>query len=76
MHSVRRHEGVATKRYKLIRFYGLDVPDGEEWEFYDLEIDPNEMKSLFNDPAYSSKVTEMKAELQRLRDYYQVPDAT
>ena len=32
------HEGVATKRFKLIRFYGPDVHDGEEWEFYDLEV--------------------------------------
>ena len=37
VHSVRRHEGVTTKRYKLIRFYGKNVPGGEEWEFYDLE---------------------------------------
>ncbi len=76
VHSVRRHEGVATKRFKLIRFYGPDVPDGEEWEFYDLEVDPHEMKSLYDNPAYTDKVAAMKVELQRLRDYYQVPNET
>lgn len=70
------HEGVATKRFKLIRFYGPDVPDGEEWEFYDLEVDPHEMKSLYDNPAYTDKVAELKVELQRLRDYYQVPNET
>lgn len=25
-HSVRRHEGVFDSRWKLIRFYGVDVP--------------------------------------------------
>jgi len=35
VHSVRRHEGVFDGRYKLIRYYGTDVPDGEEWELFD-----------------------------------------
>ena len=30
VHNVRRHEGVSGKRFKLIRFYGKDVPNGEE----------------------------------------------
>ena len=64
----------AAKRYKLIRFYGKDVPDGEEWEFYDLRKDPNEMKSLYADPAQKDRIAEMKKELQRLREFYQVPD--
>jgi arylsulfatase A-like enzyme len=73
-HMVRPHEGVATKRYKLIRFYGFDIPNGEEWEFYDLEKDPDEMKSAYDDPAYADKIKELKKELQRLRDYYEVVD--
>jgi arylsulfatase A-like enzyme len=73
VHSVRRHEGVADKRYKLIRFYGKDVPNGEEWEFYDLQNDPNEMKSIYTDPAQKKRITEMKKELQRLRNFYKVP---
>lgn len=75
VHSVRKHEGVSNKRYKLIRFYGQDVPDGEEWEFYDLEKDPHEMTSAYDHPEYKRLIAAMKDELQRLRDYYQVPPA-
>ena len=66
-HSVRRHEGVADKRYKLIRFYGKDVPNGEEWEFYDLEKDPSEMQSQYTNADYQDTVRAMKQELQRLQ---------
>ena len=74
VHSVRKHEGVAGKRYKLIRFYGRDVPNGEEWEFFDLKNDPSEMKSGYSNPEYAGVVKDMKAELQRLRKFYKVPD--
>jgi len=73
-HSVRRHEGAFDGRYKLIRFYGQDVPGGEEWEFYDLERDPSEMNNVFNQPEYAGRVQELKVELGRLREKYQVPD--
>ena len=74
VHSVRRHEGVATSRYKLIRYYGRDVPNGEEWELFDLKSDPKEMQSQFANPEYQGKVSELKKELLRLRDQYKVPD--
>ncbi|MFC4992471.1 sulfatase [Rubritalea tangerina] len=73
-HSVRRHEGVSEKRFKLIRFYGKNVPGGEEWEFYDLENDPAEMKSEYANPEYAAEVKRLKKELQRLRVYYRVPE--
>ncbi len=73
VHSVLRHEGVATKRFKLIRFYGQDVPNGEEWEFYDLAEDPNEMKNIYNESAQERRIGELKKELQRLREFYNVP---
>jgi arylsulfatase A-like enzyme len=72
-HSVRRHEGVSGKRYKLVRFYGMDVPGGEEWELYDLERDPSEMNNIYNNPENAGKVKEMKAELDRLKAQYLVP---
>ena len=68
-HSVRRHEGVATKRYKLIHFYDLD-----EWEFYDLEIDPLEMQNKYDNPEYASIVNDLKKKLLRLRKLYKVPE--
>jgi arylsulfatase A-like enzyme len=73
-HSVRRHEGVAGDRYKLIRFYGQDVPGGEEWEFYDLEKDPSELDNVYGKKEHARKISSMKAELARLRDYYEVPE--
>jgi len=69
VHMVRRHCGVRTDRFKLIHFYNLN-----EWEFYDLERDPNEMRNLYSHPAYSDVVEELKEELARLRKHYQVPD--
>jgi len=66
VHSVKRHYGVRTQRYKLIHFYN----DIDEWELYDLKKDPREMKSVYNDPAYANIVTELKVELKRLRKKY------
>ncbi len=69
-HNVQRHEGVRTDRYKLIHFYRLD-----EWELYDLRKDPDEMRSVYADPAYADVVGRLKAELVCLRRRYQVTDA-
>jgi hypothetical protein len=66
VHSVKRHYGVRTKRYKLIRFYH----DIDEWELYDLEKDPDEVKNVYSDPAYADVVGELTAELKRLRKKY------
>ncbi|HPY49741.1 MAG TPA: sulfatase-like hydrolase/transferase [Sedimentisphaerales bacterium] len=66
-HSVKRHYGVRTRRYKLIHFYH----DIDEWELYDLEKDPQEMRNVHGDPAYASTVVELKTELSRLRAAYQ-----
>ena len=70
-HCVQRHYGVTTGRHKLIYFYLLD-----EWELYDLENDPDELTSVYEDPEYAPVVEELKAELQRLREQYAVPEDT
>lgn len=67
-HRVQPHEGVRTERYKLINFYNLKT-----WEFFDLEKDPREMTSRYNDPAYAEQVKKLKQELERLRGEYQLP---
>lgn len=64
-HSVRRHYGVRTQRHKLIHFYRLN-----EWELFDLEKDPNELKSVYDDPEYAAVRKELEAELIRLRKKY------
>ncbi|MDF1752993.1 MAG: sulfatase [Verrucomicrobiales bacterium] len=71
-HSVRRHEGVFDNRYKLIRYYGLDIPGDEEWELFDLKNDPSEMKNQYNNPEYAEQVARLKKELGKLREQYQV----
>ena len=66
MHSIKRHYGVRTERYKLIHLYH----DIDEWELYDLRKDPDELKNICNDPEYADVVKELKAELKRLRKRY------
>lgn len=68
-HSVQRHYGVRTDRHKLIYYYELD-----EWELFDLQQDPDELKSVYDDPQYADVVRQLKAELQRLRELYKVPE--
>mgnify|MGYP000939267118 FL=1 len=66
VHSVKRHYGVRTQRYKLIHFYN----DIDEWELYDLQSDPDELKNLCPDARYADVIQELKAELKRLRTHY------
>ncbi len=76
-HGVPRHYGVRTERHKLIRFYAAD-----EWEFYDLEEDPDELYNLYGTERYASEIRRLKDQLRRLRDMYRddtgapVPTAT
>ncbi len=65
-HRVQPHYGVRTDRYKLISFYKRD-----QWELFDLEKDPHELKSVYDDPAYAETVAELKKELVALRVKYQ-----
>ncbi len=46
----------------------------EEWELDDLKNDPQEMASLYADPAQAKRIAKQKTELERLREHYQVPD--
>lgn len=65
-HYVKRHYGVRTDRYKLIHFY-YDI---DEWEMYDLEKDPSEMKSVYDDPAYAKIQEDMHEKLLKIRKKY------
>ncbi len=67
-HGVAKHEGVRTDRYKLIRFYELD-----QWELFDLEKDPHEMRSLYDDPAYAEVRRQLRSHLDAQREKFQVP---
>ena len=61
-HGVPRHYGLRTERFTLARFYETD-----EWELYDLQKDPQQMKSIYGDSEYTETVNDLKAELTRLR---------
>lgn len=62
-HSVKRHYGVRTERYRLIHFYN----DIDEWELYDLEKDPHELSNCYNDEAYKEVREELHRELEKLQ---------
>ncbi len=75
-HSVNRHFGVTTGKHKLIRYYGPDHGGGEidTWELFDLDKDPNELKSEYRNPEYSQIRKTLETELARLRKEFQVPE--
>jgi arylsulfatase A-like enzyme len=70
VHNVARHYGVVTDRYKLVYFY---EPEFDYWELFDLEKDPQEMRSMFGLPEYAAVTKDLKAELERLRAELKVP---
>ncbi len=65
-HSVKRHYGIRTDRYKLIHFYH----DIDAWELYDLHEDPNELHNLCGQPGYENLSDSLKVQLAGLREQY------
>ena len=61
-HSVLKHFGIRTSRYKLIRFYDHK----NFWELYDLQKDPNEMNNLYGDKKYQTLTLDLKKQLKQL----------
>jgi hypothetical protein len=74
-HNVYAHYGIRTKQHKLIYYYAdalgqpgaIDETYEPEWELFDLERDPYELHSVFNDPAYSGLSAALRNELHRLQ---------
>jgi arylsulfatase A-like enzyme len=64
-HSVPRHLGMRTDRYKLIHYYQAD-----EWELFDLSKDLAELRNVAHDPAYRDERSKLARELTRLRQHY------
>ena len=69
-HSVAAHDGVRTDKHKL-----MWIPKTSEYQLFDLEKDPKEMKSLHQDPRYDKIFVRMKHELETLRKKYRAHNA-
>lgn len=65
-HSVKRHYGIRTERYKLIHFYN----DIDKWELYDLKNDPKEMNNIYNQKGMEDTIIFLKKELLKLQELY------
>lgn len=70
-HSVMRHFGIRTDRYKLIRFYG----EKNFWELYDLKSDPNEMKNIYSAKSQEKNIAELTQKLHEIVNSNQDPVA-
>ena len=68
-HNVPRMYGARSQRHKLIHY-----PETGEWELFDLEADPREVRSVYDDPEYAEVRAEMGTRLETLRRAYSVPD--
>jgi arylsulfatase A-like enzyme len=72
-HKAPAHYGYRTARYKLIYFYndGLGIPGcgtftyPPEWELYDLEAGPAELRNVYHDPGYAEVREQLKAAMWR-----------
>jgi arylsulfatase A-like enzyme len=67
VHMVPRHYGIRTHRYKLMHFYQF----GDEWEFYDLDTDPDELTNQYDNPYYADEIRDVRAQLDALRKFYE-----
>ena len=77
-HNVPAHYGVRNDRYTLVYYYGkaLGMKGATnrdldpEWELFDRQKDPQQVRNVYADPAYADTVRELRAELDRLRKQY------
>ena len=69
-HMVKRHYGIRTDRYKLIHFY----KDIDEWEFFDLQKDREEMNNQYGNSEYAGVVKDLKERLVKLQEQYKDTD--
>ncbi len=74
-HHVPAHYGIRTMDYKLIHYYGealatsdsIDEPTEPEWELFDLNADPQEVRSVFGEPEYAEIQQELIARMYRMQ---------
>lgn len=74
-HAAPAHYGIRTRRFKYIDYYGdgLDAPGASsarwprEYELFDLEADPGELRNVVDDPAYAEILEDLRRQLDRLQ---------
>ena len=65
-HMVNRHYAIVTKDYKLIHYYF----DLDYWELIDRKKDPQELRNVYDDPAYAEVRERLHRELTQIREKY------
>ncbi len=66
VHMVKRHYAIVTEEYKLVHYYY----DTDEWELIDRIKDPQELRNVYQDPAYAPVVAALHRKLEELRKQY------
>lgn len=70
VHEVAMHDGVRTDRYKA--FF---LPRTREWQLFDLQKDPHELRSRHDDPDYAPILAALQRRTADLRKFYGVNPA-
>lgn len=65
-HMVNRHYAIVTKEFKLIHYYFVE----DQWELIDRVKDPQELKNVYDDPAYAETRADLHKRLDELRVKY------
>ena len=69
-HNVAAHDGIRTEDFTA--FY---IPKTKEWQLFDLKKDPQQMKSVHQDPAYAETLTGLQEEYTALKKQYRAHSA-
>ncbi|NBC67324.1 MAG: sulfatase-like hydrolase/transferase [Bacteroidetes bacterium] len=66
VHQVAQHYGVRTDWYTLVHY-----PNHGEWELFDLETDPEQIQSVYDNPEYADIQQALKNRINELQDQYE-----